>query len=134
MAQQKTVELKLSNASSVTGDNFATVAERLMKAYMDGSGKQLTMTKLRGIYSLVMNIYARINCPDDYERHKSDIQYLKVRMAYEAGREDAVKDFLKATGLKNAIDSVTNFDQFMLYCRYAESLVAYFKYFGGEER
>ena len=31
------------------------------------------------------------------------------------------------------LDSIQSYDQFVLYCRYAESLVAYFKFYGGEE-
>ena len=31
------------------------------------------------------------------------------------------------------LDQVHSYDQFILYCRYAESLVAYFKFYGGKE-
>lgn len=94
---------------------------------------KLTMTKLRGIYGLIMNVYTRINVPEDFEKYKSEIQYLKVKMAYEAGRELSVKDFLDKTFLMHALDYVTSYDEFVLYCRYAESLVAYFKFYGGKD-
>lgn len=55
-------------------------------------------------------------------------------MAYEAGREDAVKGFLEATGLMKAIDELHSYEQFLLFCRYAESLVAYFKFYGGKDQ
>ena len=54
-------------------------------------------------------------------------------MAYEAGRESAVKSFFEKAHLMGMLDSVLTYDQFLLYCRYAESLVAYFKYYGGKD-
>jgi CRISPR-associated protein Csm2 len=54
-------------------------------------------------------------------------------MAYEAGREQVVKEFLNKTYLMIAVDTIKNYEQFLLYCRYAESLVAYFKFYGGED-
>ena len=93
----------------------------------------LTTSKLRRIYSFIMNLYTQINAPEDFENRIGDLQYLKVKMAYEAGREQSVRDFLDATQLMNAIDSIKTYDQFMLYCRYAESLVAFFKFYGGKE-
>jgi CRISPR-associated protein Csm2 len=81
-----------------------------------------------------MNIYVKIRTPQEYEDAKPDIQYLKVRMAYEAGREDSVKNFLNNTHLRSLVDGVTSYEQFMLYCRYAEALVAYFKFFGGKDK
>lgn len=94
----------------------------------------LTTSKLRGIYGLVMNVYTKINEPSDFARHVSDLQYLKVKMAYEAGREDSVKNFLNKTYLRDLISYVKTYEQFLLYCRYAESLVAYFKFYGGKDK
>jgi CRISPR-associated protein Csm2 len=119
----------------LTGKNYAAMAEYLVREYMKDPqrSKTLTTTKLRGIYAMIMNVYTQINVPEDFGQHLADIQYLKVRMAYECGREPSVKDFLEHTHLMKALDKVTTFDTFMLYCRYAESLVAYFKFFGGRD-
>lgn len=84
-----------------------------------------------------MNIYSRINAPEDFEGCKSDIQYLKVKMAYEAGRDQDVKEFIKGTYLMALVAYIDSYEKFILYCRYAESLVAYTKFFephsGGKE-
>ena len=93
----------------------------------------LTTTKLRGIYGLVTNVYSRVNDAADFEKCKGDLQYIKVRMAYEAGRDKSVKEFLRITHLMDAVSRVQTYDQFLLYCRFAESLVAYFKFYGGKE-
>ena len=121
--------------------SYARKAERIMRELNEGSARRggkssfggLTTTKLRGIYSLIMNVYTRVNSPADFERCKSDIQYLKVKMAYESGREKAVKDFLQKSKLMAIVDDVRSYNQFKLYCRYAESLVAYFKFYGGKD-
>ncbi|MDR0501204.1 MAG: type III-A CRISPR-associated protein Csm2 [Coriobacteriales bacterium] len=94
---------------------------------------KLTTTKLRSIYSMIMNLYTAIDNKDDFEKHKPDIQYLKVKMAYEAGREQAVKEFLTDTLLMAALNYVKTYEHFLLYCRYAESLVAYFKFYDGKD-
>ena len=117
----------------LTSENYADCAERLIKSYMEKTKNRVTMTKLRGIYSYVTNVYMRVNDAADYQRNKGDIQYLKVRMAYESGREASVKQFLEETSLREQLGYITSYEQFMLFCRYAESLVAYFKFYGGEE-
>lgn len=120
---------------TLTSENYANTAERLMKGYLEkAEGQKLTTSKLRGIYAMVMNVYTKANSPQEYQACKSDIQYLRVRMAYEAGREPAVRSFLLKTRLMDVLGKVETYDQFMLYCRYAESLVAYFKFFGGKDQ
>ena len=137
MADHASVILnKVTEKTSLSSDNYATVAkfmisEKFMKM---PEWEHLTTSKLRGIYALIMNVYTKINAPEDYDRYRPDIEYLKVRMAYEAGREKAVRKFLDVTTLMNAVDSIKSYDQFMLFCRYAESLVAYFKFYGGEDK
>lgn len=135
---QGTVELRAPGGKVITSETYASMAEGVMRQYMAHYKtlrpyERLTTTKLRSIYSLIMNLYVRATSPEEYERHKGGIQYLKVRMAYEAGRERSVKEFLDKTGLMKFLDSITSFDQFMLYCRYAEALVAYFKFFDGKD-
>lgn len=133
----KIVELMpLGNGKMLNSVNFANIAENILKREKSndrGIFRNLTTTKLRRIYGLIMNMYTQINVPEDFAEHRGDLQYLKVKMAYEAGRENAVRNFLDVTGLMTAIDLVTDYDKFMLYCRYAESLVAYFKFYGGKE-
>ncbi|WP_322354207.1 type III-A CRISPR-associated protein Csm2 [Paratractidigestivibacter sp.] len=131
------VTLHLTPKTAISGGNYAQTAEVIVSSAKNGGQdswfKSLSMSKLRGIYGLITNVYTRVNKPEDLEANMGDLQYIKVKMAYEAGREKAVKDFLSSTGLMNALDDVKTYDQFILYCRYAESLVAYFKFYGGRE-
>ncbi|EJU35127.1 CRISPR type III-A/MTUBE-associated protein Csm2 [Slackia sp. CM382] len=136
---KKLVHMKLDDNLVLDEMNYADSAEKVMRRLSSERNKNneafcgLTTTKLRRLYSLVMNIYTKVGTLDDFEEHRTDLQYLKVKMAYEAGRDDSVKAFLSKTGLRELIGRIESYDQFILYCRYAESLVAYFKFYGGKE-
>ncbi|NGM18130.1 type III-A CRISPR-associated protein Csm2 [Eggerthellaceae bacterium zg-893] len=136
MANESITSLSLGG-TILNDENYADFAEQCILKGKQGEGapfRGLTTTKLRSLYGLIMNVYTRINVREDFETHKSDLQYIKVKMAYEAGREKSVKVFLEKTKLLEAINEVKNYKQFLLYCRYAESLVAYFKFYGGEDK
>lgn len=135
MAERETKELyskEGEKAYEVREDNYADCANEIMRRReQDFPG--LTTTKLRGIYAHIVNLASRIGSQEEFEKLKGDLQYLKVKMAYEAGRESAVKSFFEKTNLMGMLDSVPTYDRFLLCCRYAESLVAYFKYYGGKD-
>ena len=95
----------------------------------------LTTSKIRNILSLVSDLY------NDAQRYRSDelsedlynrVQYLKMRMAYEAGRENTVKEFLKKAELFEEIDKIGKSKKALIeFCHYMEALVAYHKFYGG---
>lgn len=143
MKDSQLVTLGRVGQDEINGKTYADVANVIMQEFSKvpantrtgkGSFAGLTTTKLRGIYALVMNVYTQINERGDFAKHASDIQYLKVRMAYEAGRERSVRSFLEKTNLMGLVSQVTDYEKFLLYCRYAESLVAYFKFYGGKDK
>ena len=138
MQDKPKVFLKLSEKRTITDLTYAREAELFVDSLKNNNSRYspfggLSMSKLRGIYSLITNIYTRVNKAADFEEYKSDLQYIKVKMAYESGREKAVEKFVTSTGLMAALDQIKTYDQFILYCRYAESLVAFFKFYGGKE-
>ncbi|WP_294166693.1 type III-A CRISPR-associated protein Csm2 [uncultured Senegalimassilia sp.] len=141
MQAKPTVSLRISEKAEINDLNFAFKAEQFIVPLDENTQSrrfafsQLSMSKLRSIYSLITNIHARVNTPEDLEACMSDLQYIKVKMAYESGRErnKDVKDFISMTHLMDLLDQIHTYEQFVLYCRYAESLVAYFKFYGGRE-
>ena len=137
MALDKSVSL----GGKINGETYATIAEAVVKKSLNDKKEPfngLTTSKIRSIYALIMNVYTKINTPEDFDAHKSDLQYVKVKMAYESGRDSSrekpVSTFIHSTALMDAIDCIKTYDQFILYCRYAESLVAYFKFYGGKDK
>lgn len=138
MANQKLVELfNRDSKVSISNANYADKANKIVGEEAHSGNRELfgglTTTKLRTIYAYITNVYSRVD-ETTFKENVSDIQYLKVKMAYEAGRECSVKNFLQKTALLDLLDSVQSYEQFMLYCRYAESLVAYFKFYGGKDK
>lgn len=141
MQSKPIVSLRIPGKGEITELNFAKVAEAViappnkMTQKRERAFSRLSMSKLRGIYSLITNIHARVNTPEDLAACMPDLQYIKVKMAYESGRErnQDVKDFITQSFLMVLLDQIKTYDQFVLYCRYAESLVAYFKFYGGRE-
>lgn len=63
-----------------------------------------------------------------------EIQLLKVKVAYQAGRERSVKDFMKQSNMKQHIEAVgTSIAKYEAFAHYVEALVAYHKFYGGKD-
>ena len=98
----------------------------------------LTTSKIRNLLSMTNSLYnqalhVRGDVLDDDIIH--DIQYLKMRFAYESGREPAVEKFVKAAHIMKCLNEIGDSkDELLLFCNYMESLVAYHKYYGGRDK
>ena len=69
--------------------------------------------------------------PDDLA---AEVKYLKIKIAYQAGREKAVKDFVNKAEMIKWIDSIGNsVEKYEEFAKYVEALVAYHKYYGGKD-
>lgn len=97
----------------------------------------LTTTKIRNLLSILNVIYQMVQKEAGKEISNKEtigkIQYFKVRCAYEAGRDDAVKDFVEKSNIMNYVDKIgTSKQNFVIFFHYVESLVAYHRYYGGK--
>lgn len=64
----------------------------------------------------------------------SEIKFLKVKAAYQAGRERSVKDFVQEAHIMERIDEIgTDMGKYAVFAQYMEALVAYHKYYGGKD-
>lgn len=121
--------------------NYVDYAEKVIKDLGENkkgkAGSRLTTTKIRNILSMVSEIYNEVThiqgdklSLEMVER----IQYLRLRIVYESGRDQDVKNFINKSKLllvlKNVGDSKRNF---LLFCRYMEALVAYHRFYGGRD-
>lgn len=62
-----------------------------------------------------------------------EIQFLKVKAAYQAGRERSVKDFMVQSKMKHHIEGIgTSIPKYEEFAHYIEALVAYHKFHGGD--
>lgn len=126
----------------LTKTNFAQNAEKVIKQLVitDQKGNQklkLTTSKIRNLLSMTNALYnqgirSKSEKLDADTIH--DIQYLKMRFAYECGRENSVKEFVDKAEIMRHIDGISNRQELLLFCNYIESLVAYHRFYGGNER
>lgn len=118
---------------------YVSQAETVIKSLANPrTGKiDLTTNKIRSLLSLVNELYAMAKAdtsPKLNESVKSHIQYVKMHLVYEAGRENTVKDFLAKSGLLEYLDGIgSDREELMLVCRYTEALVAYHKFYSPEK-
>ena len=123
--------------------NYVDEAERVilaLKAAKDENPRKavITTSKIRNLLSLVMDIYNVENLRGEQtllEKSIQDITMARVRMVYEAGREQAVKEFLKEAKLVEYIKDIgSDRMKFIAYTQYMEALVAYHRFIiGGKE-
>lgn len=128
-------------ASEINEENFSDMAERVIDSY--GYNIRITSTKIRQFLTLINKIIADTNMHED-ELESAEIgqlQYLKTRFAYEAGRNKkknettAVEEFIYKADILNFIEKITDSrskEDLELFSKYYESLVAFHKFKGGE--
>ncbi|NLM20814.1 MAG: type III-A CRISPR-associated protein Csm2 [Peptococcaceae bacterium] len=101
--------------------------------------KDFTTTKIRNILAQVSEIYNDV-LNDPAEKLSAEIQerveYLKVRLVYECGREPrVVRPFVEKAGLLDLISNIGDSRQkFIDFSRYMEALVAYHLFHGGKDK
>ena len=97
----------------------------------------LTTSKIRNILSLVTGIYNQVIHETNDELSEEiceEIQYLRLRIVYEAGRDQDVMNFMNQAKLLEDIQSIgKSREQLLLFCRYMEALVAYHRFYGGRD-
>ena len=124
---------------ALTKLNFADLAEKVVKSmiYTDRKGNakiNLTTSKIRKLLSMTNVLYNQVSQdlnPKLNEDIQKDIQYLKMRFAYEAGREPKeVKPFVKDAKIFEYLNDIGDSrEKLILFCNYIEALVAYHKFY-----
>lgn len=72
------------------------------------------------------------------EELQMEIEFLRVNIAYQIGREkgkeNLVREFVEKADLLNMIKNINgDIKAFENFCRYIEALVAFHKFYGGQE-
>ena len=122
-------------------DQAESVLDKLTQKF-EKNGKWITpqivtTSKIRNILSMAADIYDHVlQNKDDYlsEEIVSRIEYLRVRIIYECGREPKVKEFVNAADLLYYIKMIGNDKKkYVLFYHYLEALVAFHKFKGGKD-
>ncbi len=111
-----------------------------LKNQTDNRGKpvqMVTTSKIRNILSMAADIYDNAMQSNSNELNAdvaSRIEYLRVRMIYEAGRERSVKDFVEKSHLLDYCKMIgADKKRYIMFYRYLEALIAFHKFNGGKE-
>lgn len=129
----------------INENNYVDFAEETIKKLTKpvekngklSSPKIVSTSKIRNLLAMVSDIYNDVNVlnadklPDEII---GQINYMKVRFYYEAGREDKVKILFKTSKVFEIIDEIGNSKKnYILFSKYMEALVAFRKYYGGAD-
>ena len=123
--------------------NYVELAEQAIKTLSskkDLKGRQVPMvttSKIRNLLSMVSDTYNEVlNLKEDRltDALIGQINYMKIRFYYEAGREAKVKELLETAKVFTIMDQIeTSRANYILFSRYMEALVAFRKFYGGRD-
>lgn len=98
----------------------------------------LTTTQLRKQISMTAELFtqAEKDSSDLLSQELIDkIEYLRVQFVYQAGRDPLVKDFVDKAGILLILKTIKGKrEDFLIFCRYMEALVAFRKYLGNVDK
>lgn len=114
---------------------FVDRAEEVIRSGNWSNG--ITTSKIRRLFSLFTEIYnveTLRTGPELAPESVYAMRLARIRMLYEAGRDNKVKAFLGAAELIPYLKDIgTSREKLMNYFHYMEALVAYHKFYGGKE-
>lgn len=108
------------------------VIAELPRDNRDANKIQLSTNQIRNVLSLINELYDMVRTDtekvlsDDVQSH---IQYVKMKIIYAAGKDNAVKTFLEKSLLISYLNGIGDSrDDLILVCHYMEALVAYHRF------
>ena len=128
----------------INENNYADEAEKVILQLKNktnpktgNSVPMVTTSKIRSILAMTSDIYNEVIMLQD-DKLSDDlagrIEYLRIRVVYEAGREQSVKDFIMQAKILDILKEIKGSRKnYILFNRYMESLVAFHKFYGGKD-
>ena len=112
---------------------YVRQAEKVIKSLKNENKKNISSNQLRNILILFNEVNYIIQHETDKKLSddlQSRTQYIKMRIAYNAGKEPSVRKFINDSKIMDYLDLVgESRDELVLVCKYMESLVAYHKFY-----
>ncbi len=131
---------------TINQDNYVDEAEKVIKTLKGRknprNGREIQMvttSKIRSLLAMTSDIYNEtLNETGSKlpQRLCSRIEYLRVRFIYESGKdqEGKVKDFVETARILDILKEIRGEkENFLLFARYMEALVAFHKFYGGKD-
>jgi len=125
----------------IIGKGYTAKAETVIQELKSSMGKNyqdFTTSKIRNILAMVSDIYNDLYGDQEVSLNQeiqNRIEYLKVRLIYECGREPKViKPFVEKAQLLPLLESIgDSSERFRSFAHYMEALVAYHRFYGGKD-
>lgn len=131
---------------TINQDNYVDEAEKVIKTLKGRTNQRngreiqmVTTSKIRSLLAMTSDIYNEtLNETESKlpQRLCSRIEYLRVRFIYESGKdqEGKVKDFVETARILDILKEIRGEkENFLLFARYMEALVAFHKFYGGKD-
>ena len=119
------------------GKKYVDTAEQVINTLRENRGGLLTTSKIRNLLSMISALYDEVRrerAEKLSDEEQSRIQYIRLHFAYEAGRDNKVKDFVTEADIFAHIRDIGDSkERFLLFCKYMEALVAFHRFYGGRE-
>lgn len=137
--QNNPVNTLQTTAAEPLPADYVDKAEEIMSRLLADRYFRLTTSKLRNILSIVSDIYnrevGRLSEKELSYEDQTAVQMLRVRIAYETRRDNAVGDFVREAHLLEYIKGLgKDRKKFLAFSHYMEALVAFHRYYGGSEK
>ena len=127
-------QMEYKELTNNPNDNYVDYAQSVIRHLNSLGDNLLSTSQIRNLLSLNSEIYNMViidNQKTLSENVKAKLQYLKVRMVYDSGRDDKVKAFVLNSHLIDHINWIGDSkERYMLFSKYMEALVAYRKFEG----
>lgn len=113
---------------------YVDTAEEVIKSL---GRKRLSTSKIRNLLTMISTLYDEVRrkrADKLSDEDQSQIQYIRLHFAYEAGRDRDVKAFVERADIFNHIRDIGDSkEKFLLFCKYMEALVAFHRFHDGRE-
>lgn len=128
----------------ITKLNFADEAEKAIKRLETQTEdndlrKSVTTSQIRNMLSKINELGEQARSKSEEkltDKEISKLQYIKMRIAYDAGRDrdEKVKKFVKEAKILELISDIKDSrEKLDIFYSYFESLVAYHRFYGGKD-
>ena len=126
----------------VAAEAEAVIQSLVYKDHRDNERLDLKTSQIRKFLAAVTSVTNQIEVwhmqhidtdvlPDELA---AQVKYLKVKLAYQAGREKSVKQFAEKARLSQRIDAIgCDRRKYQEFAHFVEALVAYHRFYGGQE-
>jgi CRISPR-associated protein Csm2 len=129
-------QVNITEKKKIDKKTYVDLAEKVIaelpRDNRDANKIQLSTNQIRNVLSLINELYDMVRTDTEKVLSgdvQSHIQYVKMKIIYAAGKDNAVKTFLEKSLLISYLNGIGDSrNDLILVCHYMEALVAYHRF------